>query len=302
MDRSSSFFQGTELPRLLVLVAIAAFGWGAVWWYAHTPVPVAEPPLAAAANPPQVEPDQSPEFAAVTDRTPLSLTDNGAYSLLLDRARARTPNELASISRRDVILPHLWNDPARYRGIPIHLLGTALRVIRYPSKLSKTGWLYEASIITPETSRVPYICVFEDAPTGLPIGANVSERVVFNGYFLKIWRYQAGDAVRGAPLLVGRLGWSPSEPGPGTGDFTLKLSLIVVALFFVISFLRWGYQLSKLFISPTRRKEAAPQTPPAESIAPDALAAWLQSESQAAQESPAAEEPRPGEPDPAAES
>ena len=56
------------------------------------------------------------------------------------------------------------------------------------------------------------MCVFEDPPAGFPIGANVSERVVFNGYFLKLMKYQAGDTTRGAPLLVGRIGWQPSEP------------------------------------------------------------------------------------------
>ena len=34
----------------------------------------------------------------------------------------------------------------------------------------------------------------------------MSERVVFNGYFLKIWKYEAADTARGAPLLVGRIG------------------------------------------------------------------------------------------------
>jgi hypothetical protein len=275
---SSTFFQGTELPRLLVLVVIAILGWGGVWWYAHRSLPPDEPPLQAAGKPPPIETDHAIEFQGVKDRTPMGMLDNPAYALLLERARSQTPAQLAAISRRDILLPHLWNDPARYRGVPVHVLGSALRILRYPSKLSKNGWLYEAWVITPETSRAPYVCVFEDAPEGLPIGGNVSERVVFNGYFLKIMRYQAGDAVRGAPVLVGRIGWTPADSAHPTGDLTLKLSLIVVALFFLISLVRWGYQLRRLFVTPSR--QPPPPAPPSDTIDPAALEAWIQSQSE----------------------
>ena len=84
-----------------------------------------------------------------------------------------------------------------------------MRVIRFESKLSKTGWLYEAWVVTPDARKYPYTCVFEEPPAGFPIGTDLSERVVFNGYFLKIMKYQAGDVARGAPVLVGKLGWDP---------------------------------------------------------------------------------------------
>ena len=99
--------------------------------------------------------------------------------------------------------------------MPIHLLGTARRVLRFESKLSKTGWLYEAWIVAPDAPKFPYTCVFEEAPEGFPLGADVSERVVFNGYFLKIMKYQAGDVARGAPVLVGQIGWAPAAAPAG---------------------------------------------------------------------------------------
>ena len=113
------------------------------------------------------------------------------------------------------MLTHLWERPELYRGVPIHLLGTAMRVLRYESKLSKTGWLYEAWIVTPDARKFPYSCVFEERSGGLSRWApNVSERVVFNGYFLKIMKYQAGDVARGSPVLVGKLGWEPGADAP----------------------------------------------------------------------------------------
>ncbi len=101
--------------------------------------------------------------------------------------------------------------------MPIHILGSALKVLRYKSKLSPKDWLYEAWVITPENRRAPFCCIFEDAPEGFPIGANVSERVVFNGYFLKFMMYEANGSTHRAPVLVGRIGWQPSEPAAEAG-------------------------------------------------------------------------------------
>jgi hypothetical protein len=255
VDRHAPFFQGSELSRLAILSAIMVVGWAAVWIYAQQPQEATEPPLTAGERLEPVAADRSPEFETVTDRTSMSFRDNAAYALLLGRARARTPAELAAESRRDILLTHLWERPDLYRGVPVHLLGTALRVLRYESKLGRSGWLYEAWIITPETTRVPYVCVFEDAPNGLPVGTNISERVVFNGYFLKVMKYDAADVARGAPVLVGRIGWTPHESpalgGQGMNPF-LQWSLIVLGALFVISSLRWIGQLRGLF-APFRR-------------------------------------------------
>ncbi len=166
MERAGSFFRGSEFPRFLIMAALMVGGWAYAWNYFQKGAEPVEPPLVAAGKPEPVVADRSPEFESVTDRTPMSFRDNAAYSLLLDRARALRPDELAAKSRRDILLAHLWETPELYRGVPIHLLGSALRVIRYPSNLTPKGWLYEASVITPEAPRVPYVCVFEDVRQG----------------------------------------------------------------------------------------------------------------------------------------
>jgi len=278
VERAGSFFRGSELPRLLILAGIMVGGWAFAWNYFQKRPEPAEPPILVSKKPEPVQPDRSPEFETVTDRTPMSLRDNAAYSLLLDRARGLSSDELAAKSRRDIFLAHLWETPQLYRGVAVHLLGAALRVLRYPSKLSPSGWLYEAWIITPEQTRVPYVCVFEDAPEGLPIGPNISERVVFNGYFLKVMKYSAGDVSRGAPVLIGRIGWVPGEtsPGAGGGPTLLQISLAVLTVLIAISLGRWIYQLRRLHARPAAGPLLLSRSTP-EEIEPSQLDAWVRS-------------------------
>jgi hypothetical protein len=257
-----------------------AVGWGLVWYFAQQrPQPIEPTPVAGQAPEPVVA-DTSAAFETVSDRTAMSFRDNAAYAYLLEKARKQSPTELARQSRRDVLLTHLWERPEHYRGVPVHLLGTALRVLRFESKLSRTGWLYEAWVVTPEASKYPYTCVTEEVPEGFPLGPNVSERVVFNGYFLKLMKYQAGDVPRGAPVLIGRLGWEPSAaagPGPEAragGNSALSWMLPVLGLLFLISLGRWIYQLSNVLSTPGAAK---PARTPAEDLPPGKLDAWAAS-------------------------
>jgi hypothetical protein len=278
---SGRLFRGSELPRLLILAAIMVVGWGLVWQFAQ-PRPAAvdsEPgPVHRAGEQPEpAVPDRSEAFETVTDRTPMSFRDNAAYARLVQKAREKTPAELAAEGRRDVALTHLWERPELYRGVPVHLLGTARRVLRYESKLSRTGWLYEAWIYTPEASKYPFCCAFEEPPAGFPVGTDLSERVVFNGYFLKIMKYQADDVPRGAPVLVGKLGWDPRPaPGPAAeSNRTLFWSLVVLGGMFFLSLARWIFQLSQFLSGP--RSGGGARAHPSDEIPADDLSAWVES-------------------------
>src|SRR5437868_795111 len=164
VETSSRFFRGSELPRLLVLAAIMVLGWGLFWHFLQQRPQPAEPEARVEAKPEPIKTDHAVEFETVTDRTPMSFRDNAAYAYLLEKARKRTAAELARETRHDVALTHLWERPETYRGVPVHLLGTLKRLIRYETNLSKSGWIYEASIFTPESGSYPYQCVFEDPP------------------------------------------------------------------------------------------------------------------------------------------
>jgi hypothetical protein len=281
MQRRATFFQGSELSRLLILLVIMVVGWGLFWRFAQDRPALEEPPVTVAGPPEPIVADRSEEFESVTDRTPMSFRDNAAYALLLERARTRSPQELAASTRRDVVLTHLWERPALYRGVPIHLFGTTERVIRYESKLSKNGWLYEAWIYPQESRTIAYCCVFDEVPAGFPIGTNLNERVVFNGYFLKIMKYHAGDVARGAPVLVGRIGWNPHDltlrDGGGGMSPMLRWSLIILGAMFVLSLGRWIFQLRRFFAPPERFEPPSMASTHDDQLDPRAFDAWARS-------------------------
>lgn len=286
MPRGPSLFRGSELPRLLVLVAVMVAGWVVAWQFARRVQPAAKPPLVVEDNPRPVVPDRSIEFESVTDRTPMSLRDNAAYVRLLERARSEKPAELAKEARRDVLLTHIWERPELYRGVPIFVEGTVCRCLRYQSKLSKTGWLYEAWMDVPDVRGIAYTCVFEEPPKGFPLGSDISEHVVFHGYFLKIMVYQAATVNKGAwaminrgsPVLVGRISWDPASSAAnevGSGS-TLRWTLILLGVLIVISALRWVFQLRRLFGRSDRGRTSG--FAPDDQIDPETLRRWAESE------------------------
>ena len=220
MTRTAGLFRGAELSRLVVLAVIMIAGWLYAWRYVQSRAEPVDPRPRRACRPRRPSPIRPPNSPASATRRRSPSARPRPMRRCSGGRRAKGAEALAAEARRDLLFTHLWERPERYRGVPVHLLGTARRVLSYESKLSPTGRLHEAWIFTPESQNHPYVCVFEDVPKGFPAGGDVSERVVFNGYFLKLMSYQAGDVPRAAPLLVGRLGWSPSataaeDPGRG---------------------------------------------------------------------------------------
>jgi hypothetical protein len=290
---AAGFWRGAELSKLLVLLVIAVVGWVLVWKYMtlrHEAAADLErfAPGAGPGLPAKIEPDRNPAFESVTDRTPIGLRDMAAYDLLLTRAREIGAAELARRSQGTIYFTDLWERPGDYRGVPVHILGTARRIISYESKRSPRGRLYEAWIGTHDSQGYPYVCIFEERPQGLPMGPEVSERVVFNGYFLKQLRYLSGkDIPRAAPVLVGRIGWTPGRAAPGSERPVFWMAMIVGGMF-LISLYRW---IAGLRRSLSRRNGLTASTSslinrPTEEIAPEDLAQWVESVREAEDDGP----------------
>ena len=143
----------------------------------------------------------------VVDRAPLKTREMHAYWKLIDWSRTQPIRELERRAKANIPFKDFWEQPNQYRGELIRLRLHVRRVLQYdaPVNPSNIKTVYEAWGWTDDSLSFPYVIVFPEAPTGLPIGQDVRTEVVFTGYFLKIMTYTAFDHPRGAPLLVGRV-------------------------------------------------------------------------------------------------
>ncbi len=172
MPRGPSFFRGSELPRLLVLLVAS---WSpAGWWPGSTGKvrPAAKPAPVSSRTTRPVVPDRSIEFESVTDRTPMSLRDNAAYvarcSTVPASDEARRAGEVRS--RRDVLLTHIWERPELYRGVPIHLEGTAADASATSRSSARPAGSTRPGSTCPMCSAIVVRLRLRRAAQGLPAG------------------------------------------------------------------------------------------------------------------------------------
>jgi hypothetical protein len=183
----------------LAIAAIAAMMSG--------PTTRAEPPAE------RVSP-RSVEFEGVQDRVPLGFRDYAALIALSKQARTGLTADLIKAARHDVGLEELLNKSAEYRGELIELRGLARR--RYsPLELGGRKGVFEVWITVPTEGLTPIACVLEKLPEEFPRREDISEPVVFRGFFLKVITYLAGDVSRDAPLLIGRMETLPDRQVAG---------------------------------------------------------------------------------------
>ncbi|GIW88924.1 MAG: hypothetical protein KatS3mg108_3248 [Isosphaeraceae bacterium] len=280
--RSNGFFRGSELPRLIFLIGLLVVG-SALVYRILSQQPSRQParPVPVAQRTPLPPPDDSFELSGVIDRQPLNPRENPGYLLLLERVRQTPPEALARAARRDVLFSQLVTNPARYRGLPIRVEGTLLRLLeQHPidSQLFPDGRFYEGWTITPDSQDYPWILVFENAPPNLPVGDDLRAYISFDGYFFKLMAYVAGDTTRFAPLLIGRLRFVDPEPTASEPATLPSLPwwaplLAVLALYGLVRWLLFLRQLTRP--SPSRRYFSAVD----DQIDPKLLTDWLNSSS-----------------------
>jgi len=283
--RPAILFRGSELPRLLLLAAIVLAGWPMILLFAGGREDPKPPPTALPAEKIEpVVPESGIEFQALVDKAPMRGRENAAYSILLRKARETPEKTLATEARRDLFWTHLWERPANYRGVPVHLEATARRILSYEvnPELAPEGRIYEAWVYSDENRSDPYVLVFEDPPAGLVLGPDLNVRLTFDGYFLKLLGYRAGDTFRAAPMLVGRLHVTPAQPAAPAPMVELRNMskrdgfVLVFVLLFAYVVIRGVFQVRK-FLRPGRASAATQRSLINDEIAPEDLTDWLRS-------------------------
>ena len=246
------------------------------------PKPKQAPPILAADLKP-VQADSGIEFQAIVDRAPMKTRENAAYAILLDRVRSTPARDLAARSRRDLYFTHFWERPELYRGVPVHIEGTALRILTYEVNpaLAPSGRIHEAWVYPDDSQKLPYVLTFEQPPPGLVVGQDLYVRVRFDGYFLKLLSYRAGDTMRAAPMFVGRLGLmakpaAPPAPMVELREMSKRNGLtILIAIVVGYVLIRVAMQFRRVVASPRRSIPLPERSLTASEIAPEELSEWL---------------------------
>lgn len=279
--RDKGLFRGSEFPRMVLLMGVGIIGWIAVYVFAirgrRETVPGSSPAAQVKPLPP---PDDAPEFEGIRDKTMLGPNDMAAYATLFRRVQETPAAELAAKARRDVVYSMLFDDPKRFRGLPIHLEGSVRRVLVHDDadpKVVPDGRMYESWVFTPDSQNNPVVMATKTVPETLPVGGEVLEHVSFNGYFLKQMVYRDGQNVlRFAPLLVGRLTHTTDTrpaSGSSSNSHLIWTVLPLVALFFY-ALARWAFSLKRILSKP-QNKPAERRPIPSDTIEPEALSAWI---------------------------
>jgi hypothetical protein len=136
-----------------------------------------------------------------------------AYLDAVKNAKQTSVEGFANTVRKEVSVGHVLLNPKKYRGTVIRVEGNLRRVreLDAPVMLAQAGVekLYEGWLFNRDMYADKPICiVFTDLPDGVPLGEKLDDppRVTFDGYFFKVYRYEAADPKkpdRIAPLLIG---------------------------------------------------------------------------------------------------
>jgi hypothetical protein len=267
---------------MLLLMGVGVIGWIVVYVFATRgqrgeTVPRSSPAAQATPLPP---PDDAPEFVGIRDKTMLGPNDMAAYATLFRRVQETPAAELAAKARHDVVYSMLFDDPKRFRGLPIHLEGSVRRVLVHDDadpKVVPDGKMYESWVFTPDSQNNPVVLATRTVPRTLPIGDEVLEHVTFNGYFLKQMVYRDGqNNLRFAPLLVGRLTHTTdTRPATGSPDNSYLLwTVLPLVVLFLYALARWAFSLKRILSKPS--VEPVERRPvPTDTIEPEALSAWI---------------------------
>ena len=125
-------------------------------WSGITPRSCPRPPSRSSRSTGKPEPVVADQIASNSRRSPTDADgvprQRGVCRCLLERARGTDAGRAGRVAppRRRARSP--LANPQLYRGVPIHLLGTACACCDIRQSLARQRWLYEAWIITPETT------------------------------------------------------------------------------------------------------------------------------------------------------
>jgi hypothetical protein len=156
------------------------------------------------------------------------------YNRLVFWVKNQSFARLARRAQHGLWYSDLYDQPDKHRG---QLVALELD-IRRAKDVGENDYgvkLYEVWGATQESRGRLYDLIVLDYPKGMPLGYDIHENARFAGYFLKLQGYEAAAAKPGqrpekAPLLIGRLEWTPPAPPPAEQSQQWPWGVAIAAL------------------------------------------------------------------------
>ena len=190
-------------------------------------------------------------FEVVADKEGITAVDMPAYFRLLKWARSRSFAELEQRSNRDVPFAKFWNEPQKHRGELVRMRIHVQRILDWgdvQENAAGVKTIYEIWGGTDESKGNPYVVLCSELPPEIKVASETHAEVVFVGYFLKIYGYEAFSGTRrGAPMLIGRVRAIPKVNIAATRSAGLITMLaiggaVIVAVIIVVAVYRVSRQ------------------------------------------------------------
>jgi hypothetical protein len=192
------------------------------------------------------------QFEAIGEKSELALEEMPAYWRLMKWTRAQTFDELQTRAAGDVLYTQFFEEPQKYRGVPVRLRLHVKQIVAWDAPVNSAGvkTVYEVSGVTDDSGSYYYIVVCSELPAGMRPGTKLDEEGVFVGYFLKVMPYQASIKRLAAPLMIGRLRAVPRVAAPPAPSLPAWVWIAGAAVVLVAA--AWGWR--QFAHAPPRRK------------------------------------------------
>jgi hypothetical protein len=172
--------------------------------------------------------------------------ESEAFADLLVQAHFTSAAAFHADARHDLTYAQVFAEPARYRGVVMHVRGRLARLSRLDPPLAAKAQgvsdQFEAWVFYDLQGLNPFCCIFTELPASLRrfVGqerlADREVEVAFDGYFYKKFRYKAADSkpstARDAPVFVGRalVLLTPPAPPAEPDDWGTHMMLVFVGV------------------------------------------------------------------------
>jgi hypothetical protein len=151
--------------------------------------------------------------------TEVETAEVNLFSQALVNAHSAPPEAFAASAKGNehITWGHLFNKPMNYKGMVVPIKGLLVRLRKAEAPLAARPHVtdyYEGWVQMETYGSTPVCVVFAHKPDHVPVAEILNEKIKFNGYFLKRYRYlTAGKGPRDTLLFLAPTFEAPKKAG-----------------------------------------------------------------------------------------